>query len=243
MSGTIRARFSEDRYPIGRLVLTRAQALGLSRRDLVERFGYRDLSSGHRALSTLLVTGEAPLLIAKGLAAALDLEKVLIDSALMATARQQEDEARTRMLERENAYRTSFRPHLQIQTERRVPRPIFVAALLGTERLRIVRLPDEALAGSEDDRDRIVGKIIVEHFTAQRGQVPAFGAIIGYVLVLIAGYAGTDFGLPFNVSGERAGPMQQVERLPAATLGTKRNDTRLTGLLKDAPIQVLREDA
>ena len=239
MSGTIRPRFGEVRYPIGRLAITRAQALGLSRRDLIKRFGYRELNSGHRALSNLLVMGEVPSFIAKGLATALDLEQDLIDVALKATARQRHDEARTRMLEHEKAYRASFRPHLQIQTERQVPSPIFVAALLGTERLRIVHLPGEALAGSDEERDRIVGKIIVEHFTVQRGQVPAFGEITGYVLVLVAGYGGVDFGLPFDVCGNRAWPMREVRRLPQATLGTRRGDGRLSGFLKDTPIRVV----
>jgi hypothetical protein len=62
----------------------------------------------------------------------------------------------------------------------------------------------------------------------------------GYVLVSVAGYGGFDFGLPFSVTGDRVGAMQKVERLGEATLGTRRSDVRLTGLLKDSPIQVIR---
>jgi hypothetical protein len=43
--------------------------------------------------------------------------------------------------------------------------------------------------------------------------------------------------LPFNTDGDPAGPMRQIRRLGEATLGTKRGDTRLTGLLNTA-IQV-----
>ena len=63
---------------------------------------------------------------------------------------------------------------------------------------------------------------------------------MGYLLVLVAGYGGFDFGSPFSVTGDRAGGMQKVERLGQATLGTRRGDARLTGLLKDSPIQVIR---
>jgi len=63
---------------------------------------------------------------------------------------------------------------------------------------------------------------------------------VGYILVLVAGYGGFDFGLPFSVTGDRAGAMQKVERLGKATLGTRRGDTRLTGLLKNSPIEVIR---
>jgi hypothetical protein len=38
---------------------------------------------------------------------------------------------------------------------------------------------------------------------------------------------------------DRTGAMQKVERLGQATLGTRRGDTRLTGLLKDSPVQVI----
>ncbi len=49
-----------------------------------------------------------------------------------------------------------------------------------------------------------------------------------------------NFGLPFNVTGDQTGATQKVERLGQATLGTRRGDTRLTGLLKDSPIQAIR---
>ena len=40
-STTIQARFGEDTYPIGRFILDRARALGMSRTELVRRLGYR----------------------------------------------------------------------------------------------------------------------------------------------------------------------------------------------------------
>lgn len=52
-------------------------------------------------------------------------------------------------------------------------------------------------------------------------------------------YDGADFGVPFNTNGDPAGPMREIKRLGEATLGTKRGDTRLTGLLKNSPIQVV----
>ena len=39
-----------------------------------------------------------------------------------------------------------------------------------------------------------------------------------------------------------AGQMRAVQRLSEATLGTKRGDTRLTGLLKDVPIKTIQVD-
>jgi hypothetical protein len=115
-----------------------------------------------------------------------------------------------------------------------------VAALLTVARLRIIPLPDDALTTSGEARDRIIKTIIIDHWRENGGRVPAFGEITGYVLVLVAGYGGFDFGLPFSVNGDRAGAMQKIERLGVATLGTRRGDVSLTGLLKDSPIRVIR---
>jgi hypothetical protein len=239
MSSIIQTRCGEDAYPIGRFVLDRTKALGLSRTDLVRRFGYGGLTSGHAALSGFLKTGIVPAFIEKKLAEALEVEQDLIDRVLMATARQLHDEARTQILAKEEAYRAAFQPHLQVQTERQKPSPIFIAALLTVRRLRIVALPDEAFSADEDTRDRVIKATIVEHYQSQRGYVPAFGGITGYVYVGIAGYDGVDFGLPFDVCGNPVGSMRPVKRLPEATLGMKRGGTRLTGLLKNMPIRAI----
>ena len=62
-----------------------------------------------------------------------------------------------------------------------------------------------------------------DHWRENNGRVPAFGGIIGYVLVLIAGYGGFDFGLPFSITGDLAGAMQKVKRLGEARRRTMRN--------------------
>jgi hypothetical protein len=236
----IQPRFREDAYPIGRFILDRAKTLGLTRSDLVRRFGYGGLTSGHAALSGFLKTGIVPSFIEKKLANALAIEQGMLDAVLVTTARQLHDEASARTLAREEACRAAFRPHLQVETERRVPSPIFIAALLTTARLRIVPLPDDTCSGDEELRDRVVKATINGHFRESTGHVPAFGGITGYVLVLLRGYGGVDFGLPFDVCGDPVGPMRKVRRLPEATLGIKRGDTMLTGLLKETPIEVIR---
>jgi hypothetical protein len=256
-STTIQADFREDKYPIGRFILERARALGKSRSDLVRRLGYPDIGDGQEVLGAVLVSGSVAPQMANHLADTLEVDDALIGSVIGATMLQKRDEARLHRtlwklndvmwgkkrrlrVESERAYLASFRPHLQVQTERAVPSPIFVAALLTVARLRIIRLPDEALTVSDEARDGITKTIIIDHWHENDGRVPAFGGITGYVLVLVAGYGGFDFGLPFSVTGNRAGAMQKVERLGEATLGTRHGDTRLTGLLKDSPIRVIQ---
>jgi hypothetical protein len=88
--------------------------------------------------------------------------------------------------------------------------------------LRIVRLPDEAIAVEDDARDRLIKTIVLEHWRETRGHVPAFGAITGYIVVVLAGCGGFDFAFPYSVAGDPAGGMQRIERLGEATLGQKR---------------------
>jgi hypothetical protein len=238
MPSMMQARFGEDTYPIGRFVLDRARALGMGRTELVRRLCYHDISNGHKALTGLLITGTAPPLIAKYLAPALEVGQDLIDAVLLATARQQHDEAKGQILARENAYRAAFRPHLRCETLRTVPQPIFVAALIGTARLRLVAIPESGDACT-DQRDRLIKRAIRNHYRDQRGHVPAFGTIVSYTFVVTPGYL-VDFGLPYDIQGDPAGPMISVARLGEASLGIKRGDTRLTGLLRNSPIDTIR---
>jgi hypothetical protein len=154
------------------------------------------------------------------------------------TAGQQRDEASQRILARETACRTAFRAHLRCETEWAMPEPLFVAALLTTARLRLVPVYPETWRASVGERDRLLKRAIHDHYREYRGHVPSFGAILGYTAVVMAGYR-LDFGLPYAPDGDPMGPMQSVERLGEAVLGATRRDSRLTGLLRDAPISIL----
>src|SRR5437870_1983596 len=83
-----------------------------------------------------------------------------------------------------------------------------------------------ALVALDKVRDGIAKTIIIDHWRESGGRVPAFGGIMGYVLVLVAGHGGFDLGLPFSVTGDQVGAMQKVERLGEAALGTRRGDMR-----------------
>jgi hypothetical protein len=118
--------------------------LGIRRSDLVRRLHYLDIGSGHKALSEVLLTGVASRHVEKHLAEALEVDDALVTSVIGATTRQKRDEAGGRRVESERAYCNSFRPHVQVQTERAVPSPIFVAALLVVLR-RLASLPNAFL--------------------------------------------------------------------------------------------------
>jgi hypothetical protein len=212
--------------------------LALNRSDLVRRIGYRDIGKAHQALSAALATGIVPSHMAKHLANALQVSERLLIAVMDATDWQRRDEHRVQVLARETAYRAAFRPHLRSETARIRPEPIFVAALFRVARLRHVPLPDQVCHVGAKERDELVKRAICDHYRSQNGYVSAFGEIVGYTLITIPGYR-SDFGLPYNLNGEQAGPMRRVERLGEALLGTKRGDTRLTGLFKNTPIKTI----
>jgi hypothetical protein len=199
------ARFGEDIYPIGRFIVDRARTLGMSRSDLVRRLGYHDIGKGHKALSGALTTGRMPPLIAANLADALQTEHTLVEAVMAATAAQQTDEYRTRCLAEETAYRARFKPHLRTETERVRPDPIFIAALVGTARLRHVELPDEAWGASADQRNWSINRAIRGHYREQHGWIASFGAILSYTLVTKAGYRGVRNGTPSVRETKRSG--------------------------------------
>jgi hypothetical protein len=157
---------------------------------------------------------------------------------MAANARQQQDEACQRILVRETAYRTAFKPHLRCETERDIPEPLFIAALLTSARLRLVPVCPETWQVSANERDRLLKRAIHNHYSQHAGRITAFGAIVGYTAVLMPGYL-LDFGVLYDLNGDPVGPMQPVKRLGEAALGIKRGDSRLTGLFRDTPIGIL----
>jgi hypothetical protein len=225
------------------LILDRTRALGLSRTALVRRLGYSNLAGGHKVLNRILRTGIIPSTthIARHLAVALEVDDSFLVSVIQASEWQRRDEHRAQVLARESAYRATFRPHLRTETARIRPEPLFIAALMGTARLRHVPLSDRAWQLDAEERDAMVKRAILDHHQTQRGRIVSFGEIVGYTLVTLPGYL-LDFGIPFDVNGNCAGPMCVIQRLSQPTLGKKRGDTRLTGLFKDVPIKTIQVD-
>ena len=237
MGSIFRLHFGEDKYPISRLLVYRARALGLTRSDLARSLGYRDLGDAHKALANALKTGTVPAHMRNHLGSALELDETVIDSVVESTSRQRQDEWRAWLLAEEKERMARFQPHLRTETARTVPQPIFIAALIGTARLRLVEVPSEIWEASPDDRNRLVKQAIRDHYRAHKAHVVPFGAILSYTAVTMPGYL-VDFGYPFDVAGNPTGPMQEVKRLGEASLGVKSNDTRLTGFLRNTEIVV-----
>lgn len=162
------------------LIAARCRELGLTRAQLVRRAGYKNVAKGTRRLEELLAgdldTSKSPI---QGLPVALELPVDLISRTVEET-RQQIEQIRLRAAEeQEAAWRASFEPHAIILTERSRPEPIFVAALIGVERL--LRL-DFDPAGDHESYVQKALRAIPQHLAEWHGTVPAFGRPIGIVV-------------------------------------------------------------
>jgi hypothetical protein len=213
------ARYGDDRYPIGRLVLQRAADLGLSRSEVVRRLGYQNADKGHRKLNRLLSSGVISAQIGCVLVAALEVEPGTVQAAIAETAAQHEREREARLDAEDAAYRAVFRPHLRAEVERAVPTPLFVAIAYGPA-LRIVPVPKEAWSTDDVARRRLIKRAIVGHYRRWRGRLPSYGRITGYVAVS-GTLAHFDVGVPYGVGGNPIDPPIIVERIGVGALTVK----------------------
>jgi hypothetical protein len=162
------------------LITSRCQELGLSRTQLVRRAGYKNEAKGLRRLEGLLAGDlETSKSLLQRLPAALDLPAKLFNLSFEETRRQIEQAMNHAAQEEEAAWRASFKPHAIIRTERNRPEPIFVAAMMGVERLLRV---DFDWAGDCESYVKKALQGMQRNLAQWNGIVPAFGRPIGIVV-------------------------------------------------------------
>jgi hypothetical protein len=121
---------------IGTLIRVRMSELDISRGELAKRLGHKNLARGVRRIDALCDgdlerTKQLFELLPQALETSTESVKLALEESFreIKLAEEQETEAR------EKLWRENFRPHVIIVTERTIPSPIFVAALLGVEKL------------------------------------------------------------------------------------------------------------
>ena len=151
--------------------------LGLSRGEFAKRLGYKNIAKGIRRIDALCegdVEGTKQFLdvLPRALETSAETVKRALDKTVreIELAEKQEDEARDKM------WRETFCPHAIILTERTVPSPIFVAAIIGVEKL--LRIDLDPTQGPVSFVRQVLDRL-------PEG-VPAFGKPIGFGLSVAA---------------------------------------------------------
>jgi hypothetical protein len=158
---------------IATLIRSRTTELGLSCGEFAKRLGYKNLAKGIRRIDALCegdIEGTKQFLDA--LPQALETSAETVQLALDQTVRELELAEKQEAEARDKIWRENFRPHAIILTERTVPSPIFVAAMIGVEKLLRI------------DLDLTQGPVSFVRQAVDRlpEGVPAFGKPIGFVI-------------------------------------------------------------
>ena len=210
---------SDDLLSIRTLISNRCDALSLRLSDLVRRCGYKNISKGLRRLESVqqgCFKGNEALI--QALPSALEVPADVVKEAVAATQRQIYEA-------NEAAWRAAFRPHAIILTEKQRPEQIFVAAIIGVERLLRVDLDptkgdaayiDQALKGIRQKLARWNSKVDVSTVGLGDLPLPTFGRPVG----LIVNYT-PDRAVRFDLSGHPIEAFDCAHRIGDAQLFLK----------------------
>jgi hypothetical protein len=215
--------------PIDEMISSRCNELDIGPVELVRRCGYKNLAKGLRRLEVLRL-GEMKSTrgLISGLPHALDLPAEVVQKAVEDTTRQLHEA-------HEAAWRASFKPHAIIITERQIPHPIFVAAMIGVDELLRIDFPPAA--SPEMYPDLAVEGIRTKlarwnrDFNRRKGldfyDLPAFGRPIGFVV----NYS-PDHAVCFDLDGNALEVLSKAHRVGHATFHLKGSSVPLSAALK-----------
>ena len=203
---------------IAALIRSRLTELGLSRGEFAKRLGYKNIAKGIRRIDDLCEGNiEGTKQFMEVLPQALETSAEIVTLALDQMVREIELAEQQKAEARDKIWRENFRPHAIILTQRTVPSPIFVAAIIGVEKLLRI------------DLDATQGPVSFVRQVLDRPPewVPAFGKPIGFVINYSPDRAVRfdSNGQPIAILDKAVRPGTAVLRLggrpiPAEALGT-----------------------
>jgi len=158
---------------IAALIRSRLTELGLSRGEFAKRLGYKNIAKGIRRIDAMCEGDiEGTKQFMDVLPQALETSAEIVTLALDQTVREIELAEQQEAEAHEKIWRENFRPHAIILTQRTVPSPIFVAAIIGIEKL--LRIDLDAAQGPVSFVRQVLDRL--------PEWVPAFGKPIGFVI-------------------------------------------------------------
>jgi hypothetical protein len=158
---------------IATLIRSRLTELALSCGEFAKRLGYKNVAKGIRWIDALCEGDiEGSKQFFDVLPQALETSAEIVTLALDQTVREIELAEQHEAEARDKIWRENFCPHAIVLTERTVPSPIFVAAIIGIEKL--LRIDLDATQGPVSFVRQVLDRL-------PEG-VPAFGKPMGFVI-------------------------------------------------------------
>ena len=206
--------FTSEHYEIASLIVDRCREMGLRKSDVARRAGYSNAGKGLRRLDQLLKGDlERTVDLINALPSILEISSDVVQGKVEETQHQLANELEIARHMRDAAWRSAFRPHCVIIAERIIPQPIFVAAIIGVE--RILRLDFDRLSTHDTFVQQSIDGIrkrLLEFNSSSKSPkfLPGFGKPIGFFVNYTP-----DCAIRYNLIGE---PLEfsSAKRLGAA---------------------------
>jgi hypothetical protein len=187
------------------LIAERSTGLGLTPVALVRKAGFKNVTKGLRRLEQLCIGDFAHAQgLVERLPATLEVSALVL-AEVVAETRQQIRAAE------ETEYRSNFKPHAILLTERSIPSQIVVAAIIGAHRLLTIEL-DEARCRSSYCR-QVLAIMNQRKSGATDYFIPTFGKVTGFVV----NYTPTQ-AMTFDTEGRALAILPKAVRQGDATL-------------------------
>lgn len=161
------------KYPITELIREILITSGLTKYYFLKELGYKNINKAFRVYDDFPFADKRYYLLVERIIDKYPTYKTAIVNALEDTQRKMKEDEFLQAAQEEREARANFKPYIYIETERKVPSPIFAAAMIG----RRAKFIDFKITNQTLSDAQLVAK---EHFNRNNGQSMTFGAITGY---------------------------------------------------------------
>jgi hypothetical protein len=167
-----------NHYPIHDLIEDRQKQLGLGRNELGRRCGFKNLAKALRRIDGVChgdLDSPGAKMVLDNLAVALEVDKVVVENAIAATAQVIADANRLAEAEREGAWRESFKPHAYLVGSQNRPSQITLYGMTGGPE-RWLKIPLDL------SQPPVTYAVQAHEFVKKTPLVPFFGKTTGFIV-------------------------------------------------------------
>jgi len=189
-----------DHYPIHDLIENRQRQLGLRRNELARRCGFKNVEKGLRRIDGVChgdFDSPGAKMVLDNIAVALEVDKVVVEEAIAATAEIIAEANRLAEAKRDAAWRKSFKPHAYLVGSTNRPSQITFYGLTGGPE-RWLKIPLDL------SQPPVTYAVQAHEFVAKTPFVPYHGRTTGFIVNYTP-----DSAVRFDLDGD---PVEHFDR-------------------------------